>query len=729
MAENLSKVKSPILTPVIAFGLCLALTVGGTFFAFLSAQNENAGRFERSIGAFQDTLKNRMTIYTNAIVYTRNLFNVKPNLTEHEFHDFVARMHLRENYPGIQTLGYVQKMSLGQARSFLHHIGESEQASGLDHETSDDAEIVRYVEILNPQSAHVLGLDLSASAARRQAMDEARDSGEPVASDHTVPMQAGTPRSVYAFLVFVPLYRPGVPLETVAERRAALTGFVFSGFRAPNLFGKITEDARFRHAEFIVRIYDGPTEDPATLMYAEGPDVIEDPLMDQRFKFEFAKHVWTLRVIAPQSFSVPALRWLPGFVFSLGLLLSAMLALALRRSQSLASRLSEDIRVREETEKLLSAARTEAEQANRAKSIFLANISHEIRTPLGVMLGFSEMALTQTDAREREESLRTVIRNGRELTRIIGDVLDVSKIEAQSLKIEEVPFSLGGMIHDVIQIWKPQIEAKGVRFVADIAADLPREISSDETRLKQVLTNLLSNALKFTSAGAVTLSARSAATPDGRISLSFAVADSGIGISDAQRERLFKPFSQGDSSITRKYGGSGLGLALSRAIAETLGGSLELSRSSSGGAEFTFTVPVKTASLPVAAAPVDVASLKGRRVLLVDDSPDNRALLSLMLKKAEASVDVAVDGDDGVQKALKRSYDLILMDIQMPNKDGYTALRELRNEHGLRVPVIALTAHALREERDRALSEGFAGYITKPVDRETLVRVSAETLA
>lgn len=717
---------SLILTPVLAFALCLALTVGATFFAFQSAKTENAGRFDRAIIGFRDTLRNRMIVYTNALIYTRNLFNVKPDLTEDEFRQFVSQMALRENYPGIQTVGYVRRMPVAAAREAIKKM---KFPDGLPPQITDDretADIVMYMERVGTNSATVLGLDMSASPERKEAMDQARDSGLPIASDRVVPMQV-TASTMYAFLVFVPYYKAGLPISTVEERRRALVGFVYGGFRAPTLFGRITEDARFRNAKFQVRIYDGEGSSPARLMYSEGPEHFEDPLLAREFDFRFADHVWTISIVAPSDFSVPALRWLPALVFSLGLLLSGAVAFALRRSQNFARRLQEDIEVRQRTEAELSQARIDAEGANRAKSVFLANISHEIRTPLGVMIGFAEMALHQRDESERRKSLETIMRNGRELTRIIGDVLDVSKIEAQASKLENGPVVVADLVRDVVQLWKPQTEAKGLIFRVEIEPGVPDLIHADETRIKQVITNLLSNSLKFTDSGEILFKV---SFRDG--AMRIAVEDTGIGITNQQRERLFKPFSQGDSSITRKYGGSGLGLALSRAIANAMGGDLVLEPAnvSASGSRFCFSFPAQVLTKSeVSTTAVSSASLKDKSILLVDDSPDNRALVSLMLKKAEANVDIAVDGDDGIRKALARSYDLILMDIQMPNKDGYTAFKELRDQHHLDTPIIALTAHALSEERDKALAIGFSAYITKPVDRETLVRISAEMLA
>lgn len=361
--------------------------------------------------------------------------------------------------------------------------------------------------------------------------------------------------------------------------------------------------------------------------------------------------------------------------------------------------------------------------ANRAKSIFLANVSHEIRTPLGIMMGYAELAQERRqDPAAVEECTGTILRNGRELTRIIGEVLDLSKIEANTLLVESANIMVDRFLEDVVAPWRQEAASKGLEFHLEKGATLPSSAWVDPTRLKQILVNLLSNAVKFTDQGHVTLRVEPAAAGDALI---FRVEDTGPGISDSHRTQLFKPFSQGDNSITRKYGGSGLGLALSRQLALALGGQLTLEWNDREGTVFKLHLP--TNAPPISAQPshdLDAAlsgpeGLHDVRVLLVEDSKDNQNLVKAFLQKAVASVDVASNGEEGCRLALGGHHDVVLMDIQMPILDGYGAMERLQST-GYGSPVIALTAHALREEKEKAMSRGFADYVTKPIDRQAL---------
>ncbi|MBX3022119.1 MAG: CHASE domain-containing protein [Bdellovibrionales bacterium] len=696
-----------LLTPAVAFGLCLALTVGATYFALFSARAENLGRFERGVANFVTSLRSRMNIYTNAVVYTRNLFDIHPDLTMEEFRRFVQGMELRQNYPGIQTLGYAERMTVPQADRRLKALKIVPELRNWGEDSKATVYPILYLERLHPTSTNnASGANLAATPERRAAMDRARDSGEPVATDRVTPFQPDAGRNPYAFLLIVPRYRQGLPLKTVEERRSALIGFVYAGFRVNNLFGTVADDMRVR-IPFLVQIYDGDKAEPQRLMYSNADGGKASPILNREVQFEFARHTWTLVLSAPEGFLLPSATSTPYLLFIFGLLLSLAVALALRRSQS---------------------ARREADAANQAKSIFLANISHEVRTPLGVMLGFTELALEQNDKVEREKSLNTVLRNGQELTRILGDVLDVSKVEARSLTFDPSTFSLTSMVNETIEAWRPIIAAKGVEFEAEVASDLPSHIVSDQIRIKQVLTNLLANAVKFTERGKIRFHVGYNRN-DQRIH--FIVADTGIGIAEKNRSRLFVPFSQGDSSITRRFGGSGLGLALSREIARGLGGSLVLQQSHERvGSSFELSVPFTMASENSATKKTTMFSgdLSGRKILLVEDSEDNQILISMILSQTGALVSVAKDGQQGVEKARQGGFDLILMDIQMPIMDGLAALDKLK-ELGIKTPVIALTAHALREERERALARGFSAYLTKPINRAELIEISAQTLS
>ena len=390
---------------------------------------------------------------------------------------------------------------------------------------------------------------------------------------------------------------------------------------------------------------------------------------------------------------------------------------------------------------VIEDAKTAAENANSAKSRFLANISHEIRTPLGVILGFSDLAQDPDQSREDQvHSLAAIRRNAEQLSRLIDDLLDLSKIEADRMVTETIRFSLYDLIEEVISSISVVARERGLQLRVDFSGALPSTICSDPLRVRQILVNLIGNAVKFTEAGYVglTISARQELVQGRASVLRFAIEDSGIGIAREKVEKLFEPFVQADSSTTRRYGGTGLGLMLSRRLARALGGDLVLERSApAAGSLFVFSLPVgdfdgilmkarssnvaKSESEAVRATPsFEKNDLDGMKILLVEDSVDNQVLIRRFLANSGARVSVASDGAEGVRMALEGTYDVVLMDIQMPVRDGYQAMRELR-ERGYERPIVALTAHALKGERESCLEAGFSDYLTKPISRSLLV--------
>ncbi|QLY24122.1 response regulator [Bdellovibrio sp. KM01] len=382
-----------------------------------------------------------------------------------------------------------------------------------------------------------------------------------------------------------------------------------------------------------------------------------------------------------------------------------------------------ELRVLERTSQLelrereLEFAKDQAEKANAAKSTFLANMSHEIRTPLGAILGFSEM-ITEDGAspEEKETAKEAILRNGHLLMNLINDVLDLSKIEAHKMEIEKSRIRFNDLKEELSATFTSPSRTKGIGFDLSFASELPETLVTDPVRLKQILYNLIGNAIKFTDSGNVTIKVY----PRGKEFVSFAITDTGIGIAEEQQQILFSPFQQADSSITRSFGGTGLGLVLSRSLAQALGGDLDLSKSAlKEGSTFVLTIPIVDKNAPVDEVPVYNGTNTDKiaaKILVVDDNADNRRLLSILLRKNHYVVETAGDGIECLEKLPVFEPNLVLMDLQMPRMDGITTATEMKRRH-YRTPVIALTANALKEEKERCLGLGFAEYLTKPINK------------
>jgi signal transduction histidine kinase/CheY-like chemotaxis protein len=388
-----------------------------------------------------------------------------------------------------------------------------------------------------------------------------------------------------------------------------------------------------------------------------------------------------------------------------------------------------------EIERLLE----EAQQASRLKSEFLANMSHEIRTPMNGILGMTSLMLGTPLSIEQQDYLETARASANSLLTVLNDILDFSKIEAGRLDLNPMEFSLGELIQQTIKIQRVPLHAKNLEFGFEMAPQIPRNVVGDPDRLRQILLNLISNAIKFTAKGGIRLNVSPDPETAGDLTLHFALTDTGIGIPANKLDLIFEAFRQADGSTTRKFGGTGLGLAICSRLTELMGGRIWVESEEGRGSTFHFTVRFARAAEVVGSKPTSLGSIisvldaagppQPLQILLAEDNLVNQKLAVRLLERRGHCVTLASTGREAIAAFEKARFDLVLMDVQMPDMDGLEATMEIRareRQAGLHTPIVALTAHALKGDRDRCVAAGMDGYINKPIEADRFIQVVEE---
>lgn len=725
----------------ISPGLILTCFLMLTFFAssatYIFESQLKQTQIEHKIENVTDFIRSNIQSHIDSIIRpTQGLFISSDFVDRKEFDSFAKALQISNVKSGIQGVSYVIRLreaDLDSHTKMMKAQGFSDFAiwPDLKQKIGQDYFPVTYIYPMDWRNKRVHGFNVGQEEKMRQAMDWARDTGEPTMTQQVTLVQETSIDLQPGFLIFAPLYNKKMPVSNLEERRRALIGYISGVFRTTNFFDQLMLSVVPNVQSIKLEIYDGDTIDPNQLFYSYSSsekkevDIFKGETKFKTVAIEVANRKWLARILTPDVRPVVFEKDLQWFLLIVGLLISLLLYVVSKLNQIQNMKLNQDIEILTETKTYLQEAKESAETASTLKGAFLANMSHEIRTPLSVIISSSNFLMdSQTSSEEKERFVQIIQRNGKNLLGIINDILDFSKIEAGMVALEFVPTSIYSVLKDVESDMQLLAQNKNISFKVNILSELPGDFGTDPGRLQQILRNVIGNAIKFTEQGSVEITVE--ASKDHEIR--FLVKDSGIGLNQEQQKKLFAPFSQADVTFTRKYGGTGLGLVLAKKLARLLGGDVTLKSSDSGiGSVFEIVIKNQSTSAPQnKSIPPDTMVKKqlpfiGKKILLVEDSPDNQFVVTRILQMQGAEVTVAQNGRDGIEKALEENFDLILMDIQMPVMDGVAATKILRQK-GYKRPIFALTAHTQPHLKELSTEAGFDNYLNKPFLVDELIR-------
>lgn len=733
-------------TSLITFTAILVLT--GLAMMFLHQQNQivNQQHFDNLKEKLEHEIKRRIKVYRYGLMGTKGTFIASTLVTRREFQHMIENRDMKDEFPAATGIGYIQHIPKDEIQEFLtitrrDNIPDFELKRLKKEMTEPDYMVIKYIEPckINHQA---IGMDIGSEKNRREAAELAMNTGEITLTKVITLIQAD--KEGPGFLILLPIYdNEQINPKTVALRQKHITGWVYMTILAERMFQGISKTV---DCELDFEVFDDTKVNTDLLLYDDDghlslPKESQDNMSQQlaeAVRIKIGGRQWTITMRTTQTFKRVSSKniWLAG---ALGIGLAVMMTsflhiqnIAVQRAQKLAKSMTIDLQnnmeelshIMREKEKALM----DAEHANQAKSDFLAIMSHEIRTPMNGIMGMASLMLESELTSEQQIYTQTIMGSSEALLTIINDILDYSKIEAGKLELEHIDFNLHQTLNEVIDLLQFMAKRQKITLNKTIDPAVPKWVNGDSIRTRQIIMNLMNNAIKFTEQGSVSLEIQLPIQTEKGILIHFAIKDTGLGIPEDKQSKLFDKFSQVDTSTTRQYGGSGLGLAICKQLSEMMGGQIGVESQANQGSTFWFTICYQLAqaehhSKPQKKTPL-LANCLNANVLIVDDNQINRMVAYKMLTKMGIRADMASGGKTALEKAMQVEYNLILMDCQMPDMDGYETTQKIRQMTDSKTPtnvsIIALTANAMQSDRDKCLAAGMDDFLAKPITLQTL---------
>jgi len=640
--------------------------------------------------------------------------------------------------------GYIEQILRSGESEYLETLASAGVTGFAVHPRTQWSEILPIV-FIEPMSLNkgAVGRDIGFEANRRAAAHLARDTGKATITKRIFLTQ--DQKKSAGFLLLRPIYKLGHALDSVSQRRAAFRGWIYAPFIASRFMQGLTAS---QGTKFVISVHNGNFTSESELIFENEPGSEKPrsaqysvtkvlPIMGQQ---------WTVSWYSTPEFESIVGTQEPRFVLIGGLALvlafATLVMFSARREAYVKQEVKNKTQILVDKEREIVSALEVAEAATGAKSKFLANMSHEIRTPMNGVIGFTQLLDDGTLNDTQKKYVRLISDSGSAMMTLLNDILDISKVDSGSMTIAPEPFDVRHLLNSCVKIFSPNAEEKNLTIMVEVDKDLPQWVQVDGFRLRQIVMNLLANAIKFTETGYITISAKftamgqSGGADSCPSELAISVADTGAGISPDRQHAIFEPFMQEDDSTARKHGGSGLGLTICKQLIELMGGSIRLDSHVGRGSKFTVKIPVsrlerdtseKLIKFPAQSEARHKNRVGAMRILVAEDQDINQVLIGEMLNRLGYDYELAIDGAEAVAMIRKaefaeNQYDLALMDLQMPYVDGIKATRMVR-EQGIdakMLPIIALTANAFEQDVERCMDAGMQAHLAKPLAIEDL---------